>query len=198
MKRIQMLMKGVVWRAHRANLCAAALSLLTVVLTAQIATRIFENMLQLIDEVAYLWQAKAIAGGALILPSPAVTSSSEQGGGFSIPFVIDYQGQRFGKYPLGWPMLLALGLRLGLRDWLNPALAGLAVWLIYRLGTKLAGPGVGLLAALLALTSPLFLVNASLLLAHPWALVLTLVLVFGVEQRVICRPASCLSRQAIR
>ena len=64
-----------------------------------------------------------------------------------MPFVIDYQGWRFGKYPLGFPVLLSFGERLGLQNWVNPLIAAWSLWLIYRLGKKLFGERTGLLAA---------------------------------------------------
>jgi 4-amino-4-deoxy-L-arabinose transferase-like glycosyltransferase len=91
-----------------------------------------------------------------------------------IPFVIDHQGERFGKYPLGWPVVLSFGERLGLSRLVNPLLAGLAVWLTYRLGQKLLGYKVGLLAAALTVISPLFLTYSGSILSHTWSLVLSL------------------------
>jgi len=90
-----------------------------------------------------------------------------------VPFVVDYNGQRFGKYPLGWPLILAIGVKLGLRSLVNPLLAGLGVWLTYRLGKRVLGDTVGLLAAGLTLTSPFFLINSGSLLSHPFGLVLS-------------------------
>ena len=74
-----------------------------------VADRVFERMAHIEDEMAYVWQAQAIAGGHLTLPLRRQTKS------FLVPFVVDYNGQRFGKYPLGWPAMLALGVRLGVR-----------------------------------------------------------------------------------
>jgi hypothetical protein len=90
------------------------------------------------------------------------------------PFVVDYGGERFGKYPIGWPVMLSFGERVGLRWLVNPLLAGLCVWLTYRLGSKILGTTIGLLAAGLTTTSPFFLMNSSTLLSHPWGLVLSL------------------------
>jgi len=56
----------------------------------------------------------------------------------------------------------------------NPLLAGLGVWLTYRLGSKILGTTIGLLAAGLTITSPFFLMNSGVLLSHPWGLVLSL------------------------
>lgn len=119
------------------------------------------------DEMAYVWQAQAIARGQLTVPSPPEPKS------FLVPFVVDYHGQRFGKYPLGWPVLLSLGILTGLRFIVNPLLAGLGIWLTYRLGKLVINETVGLLAALLTLTSPFFLLLSGTLLSHPMGLVLS-------------------------
>jgi hypothetical protein len=152
----------------RADTIGLAISLLAVLVSAWITVNIFESMAHLEDEMAYVWQADVIARGKLSLPSPPDANS------FLVPFVVDYEGQRFGKYPLGWPALLGIGVRLGLRSLINPLLAGLAVWLTYRLGRRTFGVTVGLLGALLMLSSPFFLMNSGSLLSHPFSLVLSL------------------------
>jgi hypothetical protein len=151
-----------------ADLLALLLSLTAVFASYLIADRIYQRLPHIEDEMAYVWQAEVAAHGQLTIPSPP------EPGRFMVPFVVDYHSQRFGKYPPGWPALLAFGVLLGARVWVNPLLAGLAVWLTYRLGQKLLGEAAGLLAALLTLISPFFLVNSGSLLSHPWALVLGL------------------------
>ncbi len=146
---------------------ALAISLLAVIITAWISVNIFQGLPHLEDEYAYVWQAQAIARGKFILPSPPKSDY------FFVPFVVDYHGQRFGKYPLGWPVMLSFGERVGLRTLVNPLLAGLAVWLIYRLGKMTLGELCGLLAAGLTVTSPIFLMHSGMLLSHPWGLVLS-------------------------
>lgn len=148
---------------------ALVLSLLTVLASAFVAASVFEQMAHLEDEFAYVWQAQAYARGDLTLPSPEFSDS------FLVPFVVDHEGQRFGKYPMGWPAMLSLGVRAGIRSWINPLLAGWAVWLIYRLGKRLQGEMVGLLSAGLTVSSPFFLMNTGSLLSHPMSLVLTLI-----------------------
>lgn len=151
----------------RSDRIALLLSLLAIVAAYGVHDRIFERMAHIEDEMAYVWQAQAMAGGRLTLPSPPGEKS------FLVPFVVDYAGQRFGKYPLGWPATLALGEFFGFRSLVNPLLAGLGVWLTYLLGKHLFGETVGLLAALLTLTSPFFLLNSGSLLSHPLGLVLS-------------------------
>ncbi len=149
---------------------ALFLSLTAVLAAWLVADRVFERLPHLEDEMAYVWQAETAARGQLTLPSPPLAKS------LFVPFVVDYHGQRFGKYPPGWPSLLALGVLLGQRAWVNPLLAGLAIWLTYRLAQKVFDERVALLAAFLTLTSPFFLLNSGSLLSHPWSLVLSLAL----------------------
>ena len=151
----------------RADKIAFIISILALIVTAWISRTIFEGIAHLEDEFAYIWQAQVIARGELSTPSPVDAKS------FLVPFVVDHEGQRFGKYPLGWPVVLSFGERIGLRWLVNPLLAGLGVWLTYRLGKKTLGETVGLLAAGLTATSPFFLMNSGALLSHPWGLVLT-------------------------
>lgn len=154
-------------KKNRAEFVALVLSILAVVVAAWVSINIFEGIPHLEDEFAYVWQAQVIARGELMTPSPPEPKS------FLVPFVVDYEGQRFGKYPLGWPAVLSFGERIGLRWLVNPFLAGIGVWLTYRLGSKILGKGVGLLAAGLTVTSPFFLMNSGGLLSHPWGLVLS-------------------------
>lgn len=151
----------------RIDRIALLLALLTIAAAALVGFFVYDNLAHLEDEMAYVWQADLIARGDLTLATPPCPRC------FLVPFVIDYQGQRFGKYPLGWPVLLALGTRLGVRWLVNPLLAGLGVWLIYRLGKKLTDEKTGLLAAFLTASSPFFLINSGSLLSHPWTLVLS-------------------------
>ncbi len=158
--------------SHRTNLLALAISLTTILVAyCFVAEKTFEQLPHIEDEMAFVWQARVFTENQITIPSPPQSKS------FFIPFVIDHNGQRFGKYPPGWPMMLSLGIRLGLRAWINPFLAGLAVWLTYRLGQKLFSGKVGLLAALLTATSPFFLINAGSLLSHTWSFFLTLVFI---------------------
>ncbi len=147
---------------------ALLLSLAVILAAALVGSLIYENMPHLEDEFAYLWQAKTIASGNLTLPTPEFSKS------LLIPFVIDFQGQRFGKYPPGWPAALSLGVRLGILNWVNPLLAGLAAWLTYRLGKRTLGEKTALLGTVLLCTSPLFLVQAGSMLSHIWSLVLAI------------------------
>ena len=152
---------------------ALAISIAAVFAAYLVADRIYERVPHFEDEIAYVWEAKAMAAGTVTVPTPPLSSK------FLIPFVVDYEGARFGKYPLGWPALLSLGIRLDLRAWVNPLLGGLAVWLTYVLGKRLLGNPAGVLAALLTASSPFFLMISGSLLSHSMGLVLALAFVLA-------------------
>jgi hypothetical protein len=152
---------------RHADRIALLLSLLAVLAGIWVADRIYERLAHLEDEMAYVWQAQVIARGHLTTPVPPGERS------FLVPFVVDYEGLRFGKYPLGWPVLLSFGVRAGARHLVNPLLGGLAVWLTYLLVRRTLGRPAALLAAGLTVVSPFFLMNTGSLLSHPWGLVLS-------------------------
>ncbi len=141
------------------------LCVLAFLATAAVAYFAFERLPHLEDEVAYLFQAKTMALGRLTVPTPTQPSA------FWTPFVLDHEGKRFGKYPPGWPGVLAAGVLAGVPWLVNPLLAAFALYLVYRLGQTLYDERTGLLAAALGLTSPLFLVLSGSFLSHLASLV---------------------------
>jgi 4-amino-4-deoxy-L-arabinose transferase-like glycosyltransferase len=142
---------------------------------AGISTVVFERLPHVEDEVAFLFQARTYAAGRLVAPAPPLPEF------FSIPFVIVRDGAWFGKYPPGYPLVLALGVLVD-RAWLvNPLAAGLAVALTYLLGRRVYGARTGLLAALLLATSPFLLIQAGSFLSHVVCLAWTLLFLLGFE-----------------
>ncbi|MHB8856146.1 MAG: STT3 domain-containing protein [Bellilinea sp.] len=157
-------------RNDRIALVLAFFSLIAVFWVTQ---QVFEGLPHIEDEYAYIWQAQTATRGDLTLESPVCPKC------FLQPFVVDYQGLRFGKYPPGWPAALSITIQLNLRDWLNPFLAALCVWLTYRLVKRLLNEKAGLLAAFLTLMSPFFLINGGTLLSHVWSYFLTLTFILS-------------------
>jgi 4-amino-4-deoxy-L-arabinose transferase-like glycosyltransferase len=125
------------------------------------------------DEYAYVWQAHVAARGEIFRPTPPCPRC------FLVPFVIDNNGYRFGKYPLPWPVVLSFGIRAGTRDLVNPLLAAACVWLMYRLLAKIRNPRTGVFGAVLLSISPFFLILSSTLLSHTFSLLLTLIFFIG-------------------
>jgi 4-amino-4-deoxy-L-arabinose transferase-like glycosyltransferase len=68
---------------------------------------------------------------------------------------------------------LAVSIRVGLRNLLNPILAGLAGWFTYKLGKKFFDELSGLIALILIGSSPFLYLQSGTLLSHLWSLLLT-------------------------
>lgn len=158
---------------RRANAIALAIAIAGGVASAWISTNLYERIPHLEDEIAFLWEAHVMATAEIALPSP------EEPSAFLVPFVVDFEGMRFGKYPPGWPAVLSLGVRAGAPWIVNTILSAASLWLIYRLGSKIINPTIGLLAEVLAFSSPMFLMLSGTLLSHMLSLFLTLVVLLA-------------------
>lgn len=154
-------------RKYLADILALLLAVTGFLASALVTQNTFEGIPHIEDEVAYVWQARLLAEGKLKISTPPNPKS------LIVPFIVDYQGERFSKYPPGWPLVLSMGIQLGMRAWVNPLLAGLGVWLTYLLGKRHFSQLAGLLAAGLTASSPFFLMNSGSLLSHPLGLVLS-------------------------
>ena len=141
---------------------AVVICLAAFVAIAILSAQIFEHVPHSEDEVAYLFQAKVFAQNRVTVPTPPLEEA------FWSPFVVDYQGWRFGKYQPGWPLLLSLGVRLN-APWLINAMLGtltlvLIAWLGYGYYCTRDKPELCLLpviAAGLGLITPGFLFLSS-------------------------------------
>lgn len=149
---------------------AAAIALLLSVWVGQV---VYEGLPHIEDDFSNLWAAHVFAQGHAALATPPDKNS------FLVPFVVDFNGLRFSKYPPGWPAALSLGVRLGSDGLVNPILACLVVWLTFRLGSKVADPKIGLLAAVLVTISPMFVMISGSLLSHGWSLFLSLAFILA-------------------
>ena len=137
------------------------------------SSRTFEHLPHLEDEVAYLWEAKLLATGHMVMDVPQPRRAFWQ------PFVVDYQDTRFGKYSLGWPLILTPGVIMGQPWVVNAFLAALTVGLVYRLGSEIFDPDVGLIAAGLTAFSPMALLLDGTLMGHAAALFTTMLFLYA-------------------
>jgi hypothetical protein len=152
-------------KASSERVLLPALFISTVVLVGLIAYLAVNNYPHVVDEWAYLFQARLFASGRLSVPSPPQD-------GF--PFVNDIHmiddGRYYAKYSPGHAMMLAFGVLLGSAWIVPPILAALTVVAVYKLGREMFEDRVGFLAAVLCFTSPYFLLMSSMLLSHTTSL----------------------------
>ncbi|GAC1470817.1 MAG: hypothetical protein PVSMB7_21960 [Chloroflexota bacterium] len=157
-------------RAHSARTTKAwpdrfALAAIAVsfVLTTFVS-RYLEVIPHITDSTAYLFQAKTLAEGHLWVPTPKHPAFFYQ------PFIVVDHGRWFSKYPPGWPLLLAIGVRLGVPWLVDPVLSAGTLGLVYLTGRRIYGMRVALLATVMLTTSPLFLGLGGSFMAHTSAL----------------------------
>ncbi len=141
-------------------LLAAGLAALAFLACAAMALLVTEGIPHLEDEAAYLYQARVFARGALWGP-PAPDERL-----FSLPFVLTIDGRRVGKYSIGWPLLLSLGERLQAGWLITPLVGAITVALVYGLARDLYDRRTAITAAILAGSSPLFLIQSSTFMSH--------------------------------
>ena len=136
------------------------LTLLTFGLTTHIASDVLARVPHVQDSLTYLFQANTIAQGDLWVTAPTLPQFFEQ------EFLLVQDGRWFGKYPVGYPAVLAIGVLLKAPWLVNPILATLTVPLLYQLGRRLYNGRIGLFAAGLMTLSPFFLFLSGSHMAH--------------------------------
>ncbi|HLB12083.1 MAG TPA: glycosyltransferase family 39 protein, partial [Dehalococcoidia bacterium] len=163
-----------------------ALCVLALAGGALVATYVFDRLPHVEDEVAFLFQARTLASGQIVAKAPVLPEF------FAMPFIMALDGQWFGKYPPGYPAVLALGALAG-QPWLiNPLFGALSVGLVYVAGRRFFGSPTGLLAAALTVASPFFLLQAGSALSHVVTLFwsLAFMLLFDAARRKSSEPAA--------
>lgn len=127
------------------------------------------------DSVLYTFQAKTFASFRLTAPAPPVQES------FSIfhPHMLQIvDGRWFPQYPFGHASFLAIGQVFGAIWIIPPLLGALSIALIYWVAKRVYSVEVGMMAAVLLLFSPFFLMNASNFMSHNTAVFSILAMLF--------------------
>jgi hypothetical protein len=127
--------------------------------TNLISYAFFRHIPHVHDEMAYLFQAKIFSLGKLEVPSPAPREA------FDFPHVIN-NGKWYSQYPPGFPLLLMIGVWLGIPWLANPLMSALTPIVLYLLGKELYGETEGRWAAVLGSLSIWFLLLSSTMLSH--------------------------------
>lgn len=130
------------------------------------------------DEVSYTLQARLFSAFLRVGPQPDNMSMWE------MPFW-NVDGGMYSPFPVGWPALLAPWELLGGSAWLNPLLAGLLPWIVFRVARACVDVSVAKTAALLVAFSPGIWLLAGSRMSHTSVLVgLGVVMVASVGDRV--------------
>lgn len=130
----------------------------------------FQHVPHVEDEVAYLFQARTFAAGAITTPAPPPVALA--GLDYYLLQVSD-EGW-FSTTAPGWPAVLALGVLVGMPWLINPVLTGLSVLLAYGVVARAATEDRARLVALLMATSPFVLAVGATYMTHALTLFLML------------------------
>jgi 4-amino-4-deoxy-L-arabinose transferase-like glycosyltransferase len=149
-----------------APIAFALVGVVAVRLTARLA---LGDVPHVMDEIAYMFQARMFAGGHLTVPLHLPR------GAFALWFVDD-RVRTFSIFPPGWPVVLALGVLLRATAWVNPFLHGATTLLAAQVARALVrGEGMeyeerarraALFAAALYGLSPQAVLLAASLMSH--------------------------------
>ncbi|MET0554539.1 MAG: glycosyltransferase family 39 protein [Vicinamibacteria bacterium] len=154
-----------------------------------LATAMLGHAVTTDDEHVYRFIARTLGTGAVVAPSPG--SDLEF---FREQFIVLDDRVRFGKYPIGFPILLALGQAIGLETLVVPLLTALVVFPLHRLAERLADRRVAGVACLLYAASPQVWFTGATFLSQPAS---TLVLTAGLALLVSRRHAGTVTARAL-
>lgn len=111
------------------------------------------------DEIAYVFQAKTYLTGHVTVPVTLPRAA------FALWFVDD-RTVKYGIFPPGWPAILALGVLVHLRAWVNPLLHGMTTLVVARAARRAGGARAAMLASIFYGLSPQALFLAASLMSH--------------------------------
>jgi hypothetical protein len=148
------------WLHPRLFDAGALVAGLIAVLVALHISGLLQQIPHVQDSVSNLWEAKILAMGRIWVPTPHSPQF------FAEEYVAMYHGHWLSIYLPGWPFLLAIGVVLHVPWLINPLLAGVNLVLIYLIGREVYGRRIALLATILVLASPFYIVLAGEYMAH--------------------------------
>ena len=114
----------------------------------------------ILDETAYLFQAKIFARGRLWVDAPSLPEF------FTHDHLIISDGRWFAKYPPLYPLLLSVGVLLRCSWAVTPLLGALTMVAILLLAEEIAGRRAAIVAGVLVLSSPFFLFMGANMMSH--------------------------------
>jgi hypothetical protein len=114
------------------------------------------------DESAYRFQARVVRSLHAYAQAPPAAVLKQ----FAFQNEVRYEGRWFGKYPPGWPALLA-ALGWLMPEWLvSPALGLVLIWLVYKIACRLYDERVAAISVGLMACSPFVLFLSVGYLSH--------------------------------
>jgi len=126
------------------------------------------------DESTYRFIAQTLLRGRVINPSPG-----------DLPFfdsqfiVLDERGW-WGKYPIGWPLLLAVGEAVGLPGLVSPLVTCSATVVTFMLARRTHGERIATMAVFLLTVSPQWVLTGAAMFSQPASCLCMLVVAWAL------------------
>jgi 4-amino-4-deoxy-L-arabinose transferase-like glycosyltransferase len=139
---------------------ALAAGVAVFVLAALFAQYCFSGQVSTGDEMVQRWHARMLLAGHLAIPAEAHREF------FSTAQVLDGAGQWYSQFPIGGPAVIALGMAIHAVWLVNPLLAGLTAWNIYRFAARAFDETSARTTTLLFALSPLVLIMSASEMNH--------------------------------
>lgn len=116
------------------------------------------------DAISYLMQGKFLAEGKVcgVPKIPPELFDFFKGWG---PLLFN-NGRWCGYYPFGHPLMLALGVLIGIPGIIPPLVASLSLLFIFLIGRKVGNWKIGIFAWVITFVSPFFQMNAASFMSH--------------------------------
>ena len=173
------------WIARQLELPAArprldsfawTLAALVTIVSSLLCLTSYQAIPHIPDEIAYLLQARYYAAGLPWMTPPPVPAAFET-------FLVEVSGDRwYAVFPPGWPLVLAMGVKLGVPWLVNPVLGGICVLLTYLLVQELADRATARASTFLLALSPWHLLMSMSFMSHVLSLALALLTAWGTAR----------------
>ena len=137
----------------------ALVAILATILARLIAHLSLGDAPHVMDEIAYVFQAKTYLTGHVTAPVTLPRAA------FALWFVDD-RTTKYGIFPPGWPAVMALGVLAHLRAWVNPVLHGMTTFVVARAARRVGASRAAMIAAIFYGLSPQALLLAASLMSH--------------------------------
>ena len=139
----------------------AAAAAVPVVLGATMCVGALEGIPHFSDALTYLMQGRVLYDGRLWMPAPKHPDLF-----IGSLFFVETDGRFYGKYPIGWPVILGTFDRLGIGYLANAAMAGIATILTGLVANRFTSLRVSVLAAVVFGLSPWLWFNGAGFASH--------------------------------
>lgn len=120
------------------------------------------------DSIAQFFQAKVLAHGHFAMPAPAEPEF------FKRIYVIVEEGRWYTIYPPGFPLILSIGIALGIPQWVNPTISALILPVFFVLLIRQNLNFAARFGLILFALSPFYLFMGAGFMNHPASLLFLL------------------------